>query len=222
MTDERTDRIGLAVLASAIVVVAGAAYLVSLLLNIPAGFPMPPTPATRLIASLSVFASAPALTLFAYSLKRARPSRATNAAFAISVIFASVAVANRLVQVVVLGIWPDGVAQLDLYVTHSLAQGAEMLAWGWLFGAVTALLAGAVRATAGAWPARLLGTSAFMSMSAGLVYFLAPIAVLPDWIGGIAIAVGGLAWGIAWPLSAALFLSAVRRRRTLARASAIS
>jgi hypothetical protein len=219
---DRTDWMRLAALASAIVVVAGAAYVVSLVLNIPAGFPMPPSAITRLIASLSVFASAPALAVFAYSLKRACPSRATNIAFAISVIFAAVAVANRLVQLVMLEIWPERGPQLDLYVTHSFAQGAEMLAWGWLFGAVTALLARAVRVTAGAWPARLLAASGLMSLAAGLVYFVAPVVTLPDWVGGIAIAAGGLAWGAVWPLSAALFLSIVRIRRALARAGAIS
>jgi len=32
---------------------------------------------------------------------------------------------------------------------------------------------------------------------------------LPDWVGGIAVGVGGLAWGVTWPLSAALFISAL-------------
>jgi hypothetical protein len=122
--------------ASAVIVVAGVAYLASLLLNIPLGFPMPPAAPTRLMASLSVFASAPALAVFAWSLRRVHRSTATDVAFALSVIFAAVAVANRLVQLVALNIWPDRGWQLDLYVTHSLAQAAEMLAWGWLFGAV--------------------------------------------------------------------------------------
>jgi hypothetical protein len=205
MTRDRTDWMPLAVMASAVIVVAGAAYVVALLLNIPSGFPMPPAAATRVIASLSVFASAPALAVFAYALKRARPSRATNMAFAISLVFASVAVANRLVQLVALNVRPEHGPQLDLYMTHSFAQGAEMLAWGWLFGAVTGLLVVAVRVTAGIWPARLLGASALMSVAAGLVYFVALVAALPDWIEGIAVALGGLAWGATWPVSAALF-----------------
>ncbi len=199
--------------ASAIVLVAGVAYLGSLLLNIPAGFPMPPSSATRVVASLSVFASAPALALFASAVRHARPSRAANAAFVIAVIFAAIASANRLVQLVALEIWPERGAQLDLYATHSFAQGAEMLAWGWLFGAVALLLAGAVRDLAGAWPARLLAAAGLMSLGAGFVYTVALVATLPDWIGGVAVGVGGLAWGIAWPLSAALFLPAHRGRR---------
>lgn len=216
MMGGRADPMRLAVLASAVIVAAGVAYLVSLLLNIPAGFPMPPTAATRVMASMSVFASAPALAMLAYSQKRAHPSRATTMAFAISVIFAAVAVANRLTQLVVLEIWPERAQQLDLYVTHSFAQGAEMLAWGWLFGAATVLLAGAVRVTAGAWPSRLLGASGLMSLAAGLVYLVAAVATLPDWVGGVAVAVGGLAWGIVWPASAALYVSILRGRRALA------
>jgi len=213
MTGDRADPLRLAMLASAIVAVAGAAYIVSLLLNIPAGFPMPPATATRMLASLSVLASAPALALFAYSLKRARPSRATDIAFAISMLFAALAVANRLAQLVALVLWPGLGPQLDLYVTHSFAQAAEMLAWGWLFGAVTVQLAAPVRITAGAWPARLLGASGLMSLAAGLVYLVALVVTLPDWVGGIAVAVGGLAWGIAWPLSAALSVSGLMARR---------
>jgi hypothetical protein len=130
--------------------------------------------------------------------------------------FAAVAVANRLTQLFVLELWPGSGPQLDLYVTNSFAQGAEMLAWGWLFGAVTSLMAGAVRVTAGAWPANLLLASGFMSLAAGLLYAVALVSTLPDWVGGVAVAVGGVAWAIVWPASAALFISIFRSRRALA------
>src|SRR4051812_24129837 len=108
MKEHRAGSMRLAVLACVLIVVAGVAYLVSLLLNIPGGFPMPPSAPTRVLASLSVLVSAPALGLLAYSMKRARPSRRTSTAFAISVLFAAVAVANRLIQVVVLAQSSDG------------------------------------------------------------------------------------------------------------------
>lgn len=205
----------LAVLACVVIVVAGFGYLLSLLLNIPAGFPMPPTTATRVMASLSVFGSAPALAAFAYAMRVVCPTRATNIAFAISVTFAMVALANRFTQLVVVQTWPEH-GQLDLYVPNSFAQGAEMLAWGWLFAAVTALLARAVRVTAGAWPARLIGATGLMALAAALVYVVTMVATLPDWVGGIAVAVGGLAWGIVWPASAGLFISGVRSHRAFA------
>lgn len=204
--------IRVATVASAAVVAGGAAYLLSLLLNIPGGFPMPPSAATRVVASLSVFASAPALAVFAWAMKVMRPSTRTNASFAIALAFAAVAVANRVGQLLVLGLAPDHAQQLDLYVTNSFMQVAEMVAWGWLFGAASLLVSGAVRYVASAWPARLLAASGVMSLAAGLVYFAALVATLPDWIGGIAVAIGGLAWGIVWPLSAALFMSAGRSR----------
>ncbi len=207
----------LAVLASAVIVVAGFGYLLSLLLNVPAGFPMPPTTATRVMASLSVFGSAPALAAFAYAMRVVCPTRATNIAFAISVTFAMVALANRFTQLVVVQAWPEhGLPQLDLYVPNSFAQGAEMLAWGWLFGAVTFLLARAVRVTAGAWPSRLIGATGLMALAAALVYVVTMVSTLPDWVGGIAVAVGGLAWGIVWPASAGFFISGVRSRRAFA------
>lgn len=207
----------LAVLASIVIVVAGVGYLFSLLLNIPAGFPMPPTTATRVIASLSVFGSAPALAAFAYAMRILCPTRATNLAFATSVTFAVVALANRFVQLVAVQIWPEtGLPQFDLYVSNSFAQGAEMLAWGLLFGTVTVLLAKAIRVTAGPWPARLIGTAGLMSLAAGLVYVMTMVATPPAWVGGVAVAVGGLAWGIVWPASAALFISVTRSRRAFA------
>jgi hypothetical protein len=212
---DRVKPMRLAMMTSGLIAAAGVGYLVSLLLNVPAGFPMPPAAATRVMASLSVLVSAPSLAVFAYSMNRAFPSRAATMAFAILVIFAAVAVANRITQVVVLELWPEHGQQLDLYVTNSFAQAAEMLAWGWLFGAGTVLLAGAVRVAGGPLAARLLGASGLLSLAAGLVYVASLIATLPDWVGGVAVAVGGLAWGIVWPASAALFMS-VGRRRALA------
>ncbi|HZQ49153.1 MAG TPA: hypothetical protein VFB69_02485 [Candidatus Dormibacteraeota bacterium] len=202
-------------LASGVIVAAGIVYVLALLFNIPGGFAMPPTAATRLVASLSVFASAPALTVFAYAVRQAQPSNRTRVAFAIAAVFATVAVANRIAQLLVIGLSPDGAQQLDLYVTHSYAQGVEMLAWGILFGTVTALLTPSVRTWAGGWPARWLGASAVLSVVAGLAYSLALVATLPDWIGGIAVAFGGLAWGVTWPVSSALFLLSGRPRGSL-------
>ena len=204
-------------LASVVIVAAGIGYLLSLLLNIPAGFPMPPHAATRVVASISVLASAPALAVFAYSMRVACSTRATNIAFALAVIFAMIAVANRLTQLFALQTLPQlGLPQLDLYVTNSFAQSAEMLAWGWLFGAVTLLLVRAVASTAGTWPARLYGAAGLMAITAGLIYAVAIVAGLPEWLGGVGVAVGGLAWGIVWPASAGLFSLMIRSRRATA------
>jgi len=85
---DRPRAMRLAVLASVVIVVAGFGYLISLLLNIPSGFPMPPTTATRVIASLSVLGSAPGLVAFAYAMSVLCRTRATNIAFVTSVTLA--------------------------------------------------------------------------------------------------------------------------------------
>jgi hypothetical protein len=184
-------------------------------LNIPAGFPMPPRQPTRLVAALSVLGSAPALVAFAYSMRILRPTGATTVAFALSMIFAALAVANRLIQLVALpALGKQWSLQLDVYATNALAQGAEMLAWGGLFGVVTLVLVAAIREVAGTLPARLLGVAGMMSLVAGLVYALTAVATLSDWIGGAAAGVGGLAWAIVWPASAACFIANTRSRRS--------
>ncbi|HSP08476.1 MAG TPA: hypothetical protein VLU92_02625 [Candidatus Dormibacteraeota bacterium] len=201
----------LAVTASLVIVGAQLTYLLSLALNVAAGFPMPPVAATRTIASLSVIASAPAFLLLAWCLRGTRRNAIGDLSIVTAAAFAVISVLNRAVQLVVLSIVPVQTARsLDLYVTYSLGQDAEMLAWGLLFGATGLLVARAMSVSeVEAWPVRLLAASGVMALIAGLVYGAAVIGSLPEWVGGIGIAAGGAAWALLWPLSAALYASAM-------------
>src|SRR6476646_8857381 len=65
---DRETRI--AVAAALVVTGAGLVYLLSLAVNVVAGFPMPPVVATRVLASVSVLASAPAFLILVFCLRR--------------------------------------------------------------------------------------------------------------------------------------------------------
>jgi len=100
----------------------------------------------------------------------------------------------------------SGNTPVDLYAPYSLAQGAEMLAWGLLFGAA-ALLGSRLLSTADRerWAARLLAGAGILSIVAWLTYLAAQLIALPAWVGGVAVGIGGLAWAVLWPLSTLLF-----------------
>src|SRR5690348_8478674 len=107
---------------------ATAVYVVALLLNGMAGMPMPPIVATRVIASLSVLAGAPALVWFVVVIARRRSSRhpvAARVALTAVAVFAVVAITNRVLQ---LAIAAQLLSEPDLYVAPSPANFAEMFA----------------------------------------------------------------------------------------------
>jgi hypothetical protein len=204
----------LAMRASLVVAGAGLLYLVGLALNIPAGFPMPPTSATRIAASLSVLASASAFVVVVGCLASLRRTAGANWALAAALGFAVIAITNRVIQLIVLPVLPDRAGgNLDLYANYSVAQSVEMLAWGWLFGS-TCLLASRLvrRVTSESLPATLLVVSGALSLSAGLAYVIAAVIPgVPPWIGGAGMAAGAVAWGLTWPLAALVFATGLRR-----------
>src|SRR5690348_8590284 len=81
---------------------AGLVYLLSLLANIAAGFPMPPVWATRFLASLSVLVGAPAFLLLVYCVSRRPRRRWRSLPVLLTAGFVLIAVTNRLVQLATL------------------------------------------------------------------------------------------------------------------------
>jgi hypothetical protein len=200
----------------ALLVIAGGGfvYLVGLALNIPGGFPMPPTSTTRIVASLSVLATASAFVVVVGELRSLRHTAAANWALRAALGFALLAISNRVIQLVVLPVLPDRAGgNLDLYANYSAAQSVEMLAWGWLFGS-TCLLASRLlhRVTPESLPATLLAVSGALSLSAGLAYVIAAVTPgVPPWIGGAGMVAGAVAWGLTWPLAALVLATGLRR-----------
>lgn len=210
----RARAIWLSMRASAVIASAGFVYLVGLALNIPGGFPMPPNPATRVVASLSVLASATAFVVLVGCLGSPRRTTGAKLALAAALGFALLAISNRVIQLAVLPVLPDSAGgSLDLYANYSAAQSVEMLAWGWLFGTTCLLASRLVRTvTSDRLPATLLTVSGALSLSAGLAYVIAEVIPgIPPWIGGAGMAAGAVAWGLTWPLAALVLAIGLRR-----------
>jgi hypothetical protein len=171
---------------------ATAVYVAALVLNGVAGMPMPPIVATRVLASLSVFAGAPALVWFVVLIARRRSSRhrvAARVALTAVAVFAVVAITNRVLQ---LAIAAQLVSEPDLYVAPSPANFAEMFAWDFCLGVVAISLSLILTETAEASPRRIFVIAGLLLLG-GELTFLISVANL----GGLPIALTGMAFSVA-------------------------
>lgn len=176
---------------------------------------MPPIVATRVVASLSVFAGAPALLWFVVLIARRRVSRhpvAARVAFTAVAVFAVVAMMNRVLQ---LAIAAQLVSEPDLYVAPSPANFAEMFAWDFCLGVVALSLSLLLTETAEVLPRRIFVFAGVLLLS-GELTFLISVANL----GGLPIALTGMvlsvaAWVVALP-AAVLWTALAARREDLA------
>ena len=171
---------------------ATAVYVAALLLNGVAGMPMPPIVATRVVASLSVFAGAPALVWFVVLIARSRSSRhpvAARVALTAVAVFAVVAITNRVLQ---LAIATQLISEPDLYVAPSPANFAEMFAWDFCLGVVALSLRLLLTETAESSCRRTFVVAGLLLLG-GELTFLLSVANL----GGLAVALTGMALSVA-------------------------
>jgi hypothetical protein len=179
---------------------ASAVYVAALLLNAIAGMPMPPIRATRIIASLSVFAGAPALVWFVMMIAMRRsaqhPVAARVVVAAISV-FAATAILNRVVQLAIVTQSVSGIGtQLDLYVTATPANFVEMFAWDFCLGVVAISASRLLTEPAETWPRRTFALAGLLLLIGELLYL---VSVLQ--LGGLPIALAGMGFSVAaWVL----------------------
>jgi hypothetical protein len=156
--------------------------------------PMPPIEATRVVASLSVFAGAPALLWFVVLIARRRSSRhpvAARVALTAAAVFAVVAITNRVLQ---LAIAAQLVSEPDLYVAPSAANFAEMFAWDFCLGVLAISLSLLLTETAESSSRRTFIVAGLLLL-VGELAFLISVANL----GGLPIALTGIAFSVtAW------------------------
>ncbi len=176
---------------------------------------MPPIAATRVIASLSVFAGAPALVWFVVLVARRRSPRhpiAAPVALAAVAVFAVVAMTNRVLQ---LAIAAHLVSEPDLYVVPSPANFAEMFAWDFCLGVLAISLSLLLTETAESSSRRTFVVAGLLLLG-GEMAFLISVANL----GGLPIALAGMAFSIAaWVVAlpaAVLWTTFGARREELA------
>jgi len=189
---------------------ATAVYVAALLLNAMAGMPMPPIVATRVVASLSVLAGAPALVWFVILIARPRSSRhpvAARVALTAVAVFAVVAITNRVLQ---LAIAAQLVSEPDLYVVPSPANFAEMFAWDLCLGVLAMALSLLLTETAQTSSRHTFMIAGLLLLS-GELTFLMSVANL----GGLPIAMTGMvfsvaAWVVAFPTAVFLTTFAAR------------
>jgi len=191
--------------------VATAVYVAALVLNGVAGMPMPPILATRVGASLSVFAGAPALVWFVVLIARRRSSQhpvAAGVALTGVAVFAVVAITNRVLQ---LAIAAKLISGPDLYVAPSPANFAEMFAWDFCLGVVAISLSRLLTETTESSSRRTFVVASLLLLG-GELAFLMSVANL----GGLPIAMTGMAFSVAaWVLAlpAAIFWTTFAARR---------
>jgi hypothetical protein len=106
-------------------------YFAALAGYLAVGFSPPVPRMTRIVASLSIFTSAPALLVQVASLaSQSQPKIKVPARLStvFMLIFAGSALSTRILQFIVLSGRGEGTSQLDLYEENSLANVIEMFA----------------------------------------------------------------------------------------------
>lgn len=171
---------------------ANVIYVAALLPEALSGWPMPPIVFTRLVASLSVFLGAPAIAVLLVSVAVRRRQAASLVTTAAASMFALIAVANRIVQIVVLATPARIVPRaLDLYVPGSVANFAEMSAWDFCLGVACMSAALAVPAEA-KWLRRFLAMTGLLALAGQLCYLAGLFGV-----GGAAVGLAGMLVSVA-------------------------
>lgn len=168
----------LGVWAGALIAVAGAIYLLALVINGLTGMAYPPSPALQTVIGVSVFILAPAwVVLMACLHEMTPPDRQvlSRLGFGVSVVFAALVSINRFVALTVLHTptavgGSEALSAFDLYNLHSTALALEMLGWGFCLG-VASLLAAAVIGDTG-----LARWSRWLFMAGGLLSLLAGVS----------------------------------------------
>jgi hypothetical protein len=151
-------------------------YFAALARYLAAGFSPPVPKMTRIVASVSVFAGAPAMGVQVASLaSQSRPETKVPARLStvFMLIFAGSAVSTRILQLIVLGGKRAGTSQLDLYEENSLANSIEMFAWGPCQG-LALLFASRMFATGGlvGWARRLFALAGILESAGGSITLL--------------------------------------------------
>lgn len=204
----------LGVWAGALIAVAGAIYLLALVVNGITGMAYPPSPALQTVIGVSVFMLAPAwVVLMACLYEMTPPDRQvlSRLGFWVSVVFAALVSINRFVALTVLHVptasaGSEGLGAFDLYNLHSPALALEMLGWGFCLGFASLLAAAVIVGTGVArWSCGLFMAGGFLSLLAGVVYLLSSQGGgVGASLGLLGMACGALAWALILPLASAL------------------
>jgi hypothetical protein len=201
--------------AAATVTASNGIYLVALAWYMNAGFSGPEPAMTRILASLSVFSGAPALVVLVAALGsqyRPKANILARLSLVFAFIFASLAVANRILQFFVLSGLGDP-SLLDLYVAKSPAQLMEFIAFGPFQG--SALILASRMFPAGGlsgWARRLFALAGILTFTGGTIFILGRIAgtsfPLPPEVG---LLISLPSWAILFPAATAVTTWLLRR-----------
>ena len=173
---------------------ANAVYVVALVPDALAGWPTPPVAFTGLVASLSILLGAPAIAVLFIGMAHQGPRAAFWTAATAAVLYAAIAVANRILQWAIIATPTGPIPRtLDLYTANGPANFAEFFAWDLCLGIACVAAATSVIKDA-RWPRRFLaGTGALLLAGEGF-YLAEFFGVGAAWVGRTGMMLSAAAW----------------------------